>query len=139
MILDLQQDLGRKILLVVDGIDRVRERATLRSLFVDSTLLASLDCHLVVPAPLTVLRELAWSVRGFETKELANVPVLQRSNPAAPGPGIPFFCDLFRRRLADLGEGDRTPAPIPQPVLERLAYYSGGAGQGLRPPRPVTG
>lgn len=38
------------------------------------------------------------------------------------GPGVPFFCELYRRRVADLN----VPDLISNDLLERLAYYSGG-------------
>jgi hypothetical protein len=46
-------------------------------------------------------------------------------DPPKRGPGIGFFCDLYRRRTDDLG----TPDLIAPELLEKLAYYSGGTAR----------
>ncbi|MCC6558386.1 MAG: hypothetical protein IT372_36060 [Polyangiaceae bacterium] len=53
---------------------------------------------------------------------LVNEPVMDHRVPAARGPGVDFFCELYRRRTEDLRAADL----VDRPLLEELAYYSGG-------------
>jgi hypothetical protein len=48
--------------------------------------------------------------------------VLDQRDPSAPGPGLAFFTELFVRRTEELGGA----ALVAQPLLDRLAFYSGG-------------
>ena len=120
----------RRLLLLVDGLDRIKVAETTRSLFVESTVLGSLSCATVLTAPLVLRRKgLAAQVRRFEPKVLANAPVIDRHDPHREGDGIEFLLDVFRRRVEDL------PAPaglgraadcITEPHLRHLAWCSGG-------------
>ena len=109
----------------VDGLDRVEDPGAARSLFVDSGLLGSLICSTVATAPLVLRREsLAAHVRGFRPKVLANLPVIDRRSPwtwTPGGSGIEVCEALFHRRADDLDA-----ECIAQPLLRKLAYYSGG-------------
>lgn len=63
-------------------------------------------------------------MRSFRPKVLANLPVVDRRSPwtwEPGGPGIAVCLDLFHRRADDLD-----PACVPEPLLRKLAYYSGG-------------
>jgi hypothetical protein len=51
-----------------------------------------------------------------------NEPVLLQADPTQPGPGVPFFCELFDKRVADLD----APDLVPPGLVQRLAYRSGG-------------
>lgn len=134
LVMRLQQDYGRRLLLIVDGIDRVQVSSRLDVLFVDSLLLGELVCDEVFTAPQELLS--GGAVRRtvvFRTHDLWNIPVLNHEDPTQPGPGIPFFRDLVAKRLAVVGaelaaRGLSAPseAPIPPQAIERLAYYSGG-------------
>ena len=62
------------------------------------------------------------AVRRSKPRVLVNEPVLLQSAPEKHGPGVPFFCDLFDKRVRDLGSKDLCPRPL----LEELAYRSGG-------------
>lgn len=115
----------RPLLMVVDGLDIIEKQETTRDLFVESTLLSSLACRTIVSGPILLRRRgMAAQLRRFEPKVLANAPVLDHADPREPGPGIDFMLDIYRRRVADL-EG----AGIPDVLLRKLAYYSGGRGR----------
>ncbi|HZF50760.1 MAG TPA: hypothetical protein VE093_19005 [Polyangiaceae bacterium] len=63
------------------------------------------------------------NVQAFsDVRPLVNVPVLSQEDPSLPGRGVPFFRELFERRVADLGAAD----VIAPGLLDKLAYYSGG-------------
>src|ERR1700678_917226 len=47
---------------------------------------------------------------------------MMKDKEREPGPGVDFFCDVFRRRVTDL----HAPDLVPDELLRRLAYYSGG-------------
>lgn len=116
---------GRRVLILVDGLDRIREIDRARTLFVDSELVSRLACPVVVCAPGALRHSMVTAqVRGFEIHTLVNVPVLDSEDPTKPGPGIGFFEDVYRRRVADL-EGDG-PALLSAAQLRSFAYYSGG-------------
>lgn len=113
----------RRVLFVIDGLDRIREVGRARELFVDSQLISQLDCPIVVCAPFALRHHPSTAtVRGFEIRVLVNEPVLLQSDPSRKGPGVGFFCDLFMRRTADL----QAEQLISRPLLEELAYRSGG-------------
>lgn len=116
---ELRSD-GWKLTLFVDGLDRIDERDRIRALFVESALLGGLACDVVMTGPIA-LHE---GVPEFETKMLTNAPVCDRRDPWSLNPrglGIALCMEVFRRRSADL------PAPlIPDPLLRKLVYYSGG-------------
>ncbi len=132
LIMALQREYVRRLVLVVDGIDRVRDEQRLRSLFVDSSLLSELVCDAVVTGPEFMLHGISQEIRYFKSIELCNVPVLDRNDPARIGPGLGFFRELVDKRVAAVRRQSRPasellPAdPFPDEVVERLAYYSGG-------------
>jgi hypothetical protein len=117
---------SRPVLFVIDGLDRIVSFERAEALFLHSQMLARLQAPLVVCAPFALRNHLATSeVRRFKPRILHNVPVLDHtdpSNPDRPGSGVAFFSDLFRRRISDLAADDL----VPKPLLDRLAYYSGG-------------
>lgn len=113
----------RRIVLVIDGLDWIREDGRQLALFDRSELLGRLACPALVCAPYNLLSSAqARNLRRFDSFVLANEPVLDRERPEEPGPGVPFFVDIYRRRTADLGGPDL----IPLRFLERLAHFSGG-------------
>ncbi|MEM9463667.1 MAG: hypothetical protein AAGF11_56540 [Myxococcota bacterium] len=134
LIMRMQQEYGRRLLLVVDGIDRVQEPERLDVLFVDSSLLGELACDEVFTAPQELLSGgAARRTVAFRTYDHCNVPVLSHTDPTLPGPGLPFFREVVRKRmtvveaeLAERGMAMPSDAPIPEHVVDRLAYYSGG-------------
>lgn len=122
----VRQDLARQVLVVLDGLDRTQDFEQARRLFIESQLLSRLDCPLVLAGPFVLRHHMATAtIRGFEVETLFNEPVLDHDDPTAPGPGVEFFRELYRRRVADL---DGTGL-IPADLLDRLARYSGGRGR----------
>ncbi len=131
LIMDLQKDYGRRLLLVVDGLDRVEDEERLGALFVESALLGDLVCDEVFTVQ--PLNEVTQRAKSFRCYDLCNVPVLDRQDPKLPGPGIAFFRTLVEKRLAAVRHGlaERggdvpSEAPIPIEIVDRLAYFSGG-------------
>ncbi|WNG41029.1 hypothetical protein F0U61_50540 [Archangium violaceum] len=113
----------RRVLFVIDGLDRIRNIERAKELFVDSQLIAQLACPVVVCAPFALRHHPSTAaVRGFEPLALVNEPVLLHADPTRHGEGVRFFCELFERRTADM-EGTGL---IARPLLEELAYRSGG-------------
>ncbi|WP_437751198.1 hypothetical protein [Sorangium sp. So ce1389] len=124
VLIGLVQQRASKVLLIIDGLDRIEDFDRAKALLLDSQLIGQLACRTVVCGPFALRRDGAIvNVRGFsDVPPLVNVPVLSQADPARPGPGVSFLCDLYARRVADLG----AEGLVPQPLLERLAYYSGG-------------
>ena len=113
----------RRVLLIIDGLDRISEEDRALDLFVHSELLGRLACRTIVCAPFA-LRSApsAANVRRFDRVVLANEPVIDKARPDQQGPGVDFFCDVFRLRTTDLG----APSPVPDALVRKLAYVSGG-------------
>lgn len=117
------QQRHQRILLLIDGLDRIRDEDRALSLFLRSELLGQLACPTIVCAPFA-LRSApgAAAIPRFDTVVLANEPVLRKAEPELPGPGISFFVEMYRLRTQDLPPEDA----IPHDLLKRLAYVSGG-------------
>ncbi|AUX21523.1 uncharacterized protein SOCEGT47_020090 [Sorangium cellulosum] len=117
------QQQHRRVLLLIDGLDRIRDEERAFDLFLRSELLSQIACPTVICAPFALRSApVGAAIPRFDTVVLANEPVLDKAHPERPGPGVPFFAEVYRRRTQDL------PAPdaIGQDSLERLAYVSGG-------------
>lgn len=125
LIFDLRSSYQRKLTVFVDGLDRIKDRERIEALFVDSALLGSLDCDIVITGPIALHRaSLRRHVRTFQTKTLANVPVIDPASPRSwnpGGPGIDLCLKVYERRTTDLPAG-----LVPEPLQRKLAYYSGG-------------
>lgn len=121
------QQWNRRVLFVIDGLDRIREFDHARSLFFESEMIGRLACPTVVAAPFALRYHMATStVRAFtKVCTLVNEPVLKHSDPSVQGSGVCFFCDLYRKRVADLDAGE----VISDSLLKRLAFYSGGGAR----------
>ncbi len=113
------------VLFIVDGLDRIRSKDRALALFLESDMIGRLKCPLVVCAPWALRHDKAIiGVRRFGTRcKLVNEPVMAEKDPAQEGPGVAFFCQVYERRLRDLRDAIDL---IPEPLLRRLAYYSGG-------------
>jgi hypothetical protein len=122
---ELQGSYAIKLTLFVDGLDRVKDRERTAALFVDSSLLGSLECDVVLTGPMALhWGSLRKHVRKFSTKILTNAPVIDRADAWSwepGGPGVAWCAEVYRRRTGDL-PGDL----VPEPLLRKLAYYSGG-------------
>ena len=124
VIIGLVQQRGRRVLLILDGLDRIKDLERAKELFLDSTMVSQLDCCVVLCGPFVLRTDGTLAgVRGFsDVPPLVNVPVLAKDDPSLPwDDGIAFFRDLFARRVADLAADLVLPKE-----LESLAYYSGG-------------
>ncbi len=119
------QSKHRKVLLVIDGLDRIRDLPRAKALFVESQLLSQLQCPLVVCGPAALRHHHATAgIQGFKLMPLVNEPVLDHDHPERPGPGIRFFQDVYARRIENLGEEARDL--VTEAQLTELAYRSGG-------------
>lgn len=113
----------QRIVLLIDGLDRIRDEDRALALFLRSELLGQLSCRTVVCAPFALRSApVAAAIPRFDTVVLANEPVLDKANPERHGPGIVFFTEMYRLRTQDL----QAPDAIGHELLERLAYVSGG-------------
>ncbi len=124
LLIGLVQQRASKVLIILDGLDRIESFERAKALLLDSRMLGQLDCRMVVCGPFVLRRDGAIvNVRGFsDVPPLVNVPVLSQTNPLEPGKGISFFADLFERRVPE----NKKHGLLPSGLLERLAYYSGG-------------
>lgn len=116
----------RQVLVLLDGLDRITDRDNIEALFVRSSLLADLVCPMVAIAPISVRRGHMDTVRGFEAKDLVNVPVVARHKPNYPnlGEGVSFFHELMALRMKKLGLTDMRLFTTEQ--INRMAWCSGG-------------
>jgi hypothetical protein len=123
-ILGIVQQRYRRAIIIIDGLDRIRDFARAKSLFLESEMIAQLACRLVVCGPFALRSHPATSAipRFSKVTVLVNEPVMKKHAPKEYGPGVPFFCDLYRRRVADMD----VAGLIPQETLDLLAYSSGG-------------
>jgi hypothetical protein len=85
----------RSIVLVIDGLDRIRSLPQATGLFRDSNLIASLDCRLVVCGPVALRHSTKLAETRFDTHLLFNEPVLLQAEPSKEGPGIDFFLEIY--------------------------------------------
>jgi hypothetical protein len=117
------QQAHRPVLLVIDGLDRIKDVAHARLLFVESEVLARLACRLVVCGPYALRHrpELAQVRGGFRPVTLVNEPVVDQAKPWVHGPGVRVFRELFHRRTDEIAPTLQLDA-----VVDRLAWYSGG-------------
>lgn len=120
----VEQRLGGDVLVVVDGLDKIQEFDRAKQLFIDSKAISQLDCRMIVAGPYALRHHPALAdLKGFaHVKPLLNEPVMDEEDPSKHGKGVPFFCDLFHRRVKDLDDGNF----IPDGLLRDMAYYSGG-------------
>ena len=120
---------GRRLVFLLDGLDRMTSRERAEALLVQSRLLSTLDCALIANAPFIMRHHAALAeTRGFYAHLLVNEPVLSSetpANPETPGPGLRFFRDVFHKRTADLQQVHPVPL-IEQTTLDRLGWLSGG-------------
>ncbi|WP_437894317.1 hypothetical protein [Sorangium sp. So ce124] len=124
VLIGLVQQHGSKVLLIIDGLDRIDSFERAKELFLDSQMISQLACRVVLCGPF-ILRQGGYmsNISGFSgVPPLVNVPVMLPDDPSRLGPGVPFFHALFARRVADLG----APGLVSPALLDRLAYYSGG-------------
>lgn len=126
---ELQASYAVKLTVFVDGLDRLKDRERTAALFVDSSLLGSLECDVVLTGPMALhWGSLRKHVRKFTSKILTNVPVIDRRDPwswTPGGPGVQSCAEVYRRRTADL-TANLGADLLPESLLHKLAYFSGG-------------
>lgn len=111
----------RRVLFIIDGLDRIRDRQRAIELFGDSQLLLKLIAPVVVTAPYILRSDRSGAIEGWNVKILVNEPVLDGHSPPDPGPGLQVFQKLFEHRVADL-----TPGLLTAEQVKKLAMASGG-------------
>lgn len=102
-------------LLLIDGVDRGSQELA-RRLFERSTLLAQLEAHVVMTAPLSLRHR---NLNGWTSHFLGNVPVLSPDEPLIPAGRTDFFRMLWHDRA---GQHHRI---ISDDLIDRLAWASG--------------
>lgn len=123
----LHEALNRRVVVLVDGLDRVRIDETFRAIFADSALLHRLPCDIVVSAHLALVHRFGALLR-YRRYDLSNEPVADPSDPWSQGKGIAFFRALVELRLRAIQrDGVVCPIePFPAVLIDRLAWCSGG-------------
>jgi hypothetical protein len=85
---ELQATYACRLTIFLDGLDRIKTRERIEMLFVESSLLGSIGCDIVLTGPMALhWGSLRKHVRKFTTKILTNAPVVDRSNPWSWTPG----------------------------------------------------
>lgn len=120
---------NHRLVVLLDGLDRIQDAHHARALFVSSTFLTSLECALIVNAPFVMRHDAAFAeARGFTQHFLVNEPVLSAeapADPSRPGDGLRFFRELTRKRMQDV-EAQAGRQLIASDALDFLAWHSGG-------------
>lgn len=118
------QSKATRVLLLVDGLDRIADLERAEALFMRSEMIAQLTCRMVVTAPFSLRSHPAAGAipRFTSVTPIVNEPVMDKHAPTRSGPGVQFFTDVFRYRTQDLAAADI----VPQHLMDKLAYYSGG-------------
>lgn len=117
----------QRVVLIIDGLDRIHEADRIREVFIDTDILTRLFCPLVVCGPFRLRHDAqVQQVRVFSNNNNihthANEPVLLQNNPKQNGNGVAFFYELYKKRVSDI----KAEGAIPYDLLMKLAYYSGG-------------
>lgn len=115
---------GRSLVLVVDGLDRVREDEIFSPLLIRSRLLAELRADVVITADLGLVERHRAALRAWTTRDFTYVPVALRDDPLAADPrGVDFLAQVAEQRLMLL----RHPELFTREQLKKLGYYSAGS------------
>lgn len=113
----------QRVVLIIDGLDRIQEVERVKQIFIDTDILSRLHCRVVLCGPFLLRHDpRVNTVLGFEPVLHVNEPVLRQEDPKQPGNGVAFCHDLYNKRARDLG----ARALISDEDLLHLAYYSGG-------------
>lgn len=118
------QSKATRVLLLIDGLDRIAELERAEALFLRSEMIGQLACRMIVTGPFSLRSHLAAAAipRFSDVTPLVNEPVMDKHDPSKLGPGVGFFSEIFQRRTQDLGATDL----VPRDLLQKLAYFSGG-------------
>ena len=114
----------RPLVIIVDGLDRVREDEIFRALLVSSRLLVELRADLVVTFDLGLVERHRAALRAWTTRDFTFVPVAHRDAPLKLYPrGVDFLAHVAQHRLTKLGHAEL----IHREQLKQLGYYSAGS------------
>lgn len=120
---EIRRKYSRQVVILVDGLDRVSDPETFEDLLVESSLVADLRCDLVATLKLGLVQRFRSRLSWCETFDFTYVPVADAADPSKPNVhGISFFRELAAVRFGVL----EIEPPIDDPLVERLAYRSGG-------------
>jgi hypothetical protein len=128
---------SRRVLLVVDGLDRIRDIARAKRLFVESQLLASIDGTVLLAAPHAFFQSLdATRIDGFEVQRLLHERVFEPKRCydwrelSGGEQGREFFRAIVNARVRDLVLDFRVVhsgfVPFTDELIDALAVASGG-------------
>jgi hypothetical protein len=110
-----------RFVVVIDGLDRVRDGGAIQRLFLETTLLGQLDTFTVATGPVALSRQARLGqLAGWEPTVLPELTVFSADDAAVPAGQLEFFAELWVRRTADLS------VTLDREGLERLAWASGG-------------
>jgi len=127
LILYLEHLYKRRIVLIIDGLDRITDVTVAERLFLSSQLIGKLRSSLVLAAPFVLRHSLANpGIRSFKFRVLTNAQVLAPESPddsTKTGAEVDFFYELFRLRIEDL---PNHAAAITEEAMATMIRYSGG-------------
>jgi hypothetical protein len=123
---DVRTRSKREILVVVDGLDKLRDLDQARLIFLDSNALAGPLCRIIYTVPMLIYLDLRFgeAEEGFASHLLPNVKLYERASEKKYRRGYQTMHEVAARRLQsiDLGAGDLfTPK-----TLDFLIEKSGG-------------
>lgn len=116
---------SRRMVLIIDGLDRIQDIDHAKALMVDSSLFTYIkNATLIVTAPHALYQRqpTVLQSRYRYSYALYNEMVLDKYEPWKDGPGIETLLELYHKRIADLN----APNFIHEAWLRYIAYYSGG-------------
>ncbi|WP_322798942.1 hypothetical protein [Thermoflexus sp.] len=118
---DVQKKAGRRVFVIVDGLDKVFHEEQVRQLFVEgANALMAPACRLLYAIPFALAHDIHFQqVRNSFTRfyALPNIKVYERDGQPYP-PGRDALTRILHRRIA--------PELIQEEAVEALLHYSGG-------------
>lgn len=110
-----------RFVIVIDGLDRVRDSVAIQRLFLESTLLGQLEAFTIATGPVALSRQARLGqLQGWEPTVLPELTVLDPSAAGVAAGQLEFFEALWAARTGDLTVGIEVDA------IHRLAWASGG-------------
>jgi hypothetical protein len=117
----------RDLVIILDGLDRVRSEETFVQLVVGSSLLSQLRADLVVTFDLGLVERHRNSLQAWSILDFTYVPVVTRDGLAPDERGVTFLGDVVRRRLDLIHQPDL----LRDGQIARLAFDSAGSVRDL--------
>lgn len=127
LIADVESKAGKQLLLVVDGLDKIRQSDLADFLFVESRSLLGPACRLIYTAPMSLYQSFPQLSQDLSNVFfLPNLKLWDRQNDSKLDPsGYNTMRQMVDRRLRNIGISD-TADLIATKVLELLIANSGG-------------